>query len=159
MATHQDAVVLLGEGDDAALQRALLVGLLDADVDHLGEVAVRLQLLKGASQRSKHACIQDGDARGAFNSHSTHFLPVPFLLQLDALVARHHDGDLPPREVADPEALQVKGGQQRLQTHQVLELEVADGGPAVAEALDEPLEAAADPLACQHVVLLDALLG
>lgn len=93
--------------------------------------------------------------------HFTHFLLllVPFLLQLDAFVARHHDGDLAPREVADPEALQVEGGQQRLQAHQVLELEVADGGAAVAEALDEPLEAAADPLACQHVVLLNALLG
>lgn len=168
-ATHQDCVVLLGQGDDAALQRALLVGLLDANVDHLGEVAVRLQLLKGGGgvpQRSMHARIQDGEARSSFNSHFTHFLFLLLLLPvllpgpgpLDALVARHHDGDLAPREVADLEALQVEGGQQRLQAHQVLELEVADGGPAVAEALDEPHEAAADPLAGQHIVLLDALL-
>ena len=43
---YQSLVVLPVDGDDAALHKAVLVGLLDADVNHLWEVTVRLQLLK-----------------------------------------------------------------------------------------------------------------
>lgn len=82
-------------------------------------------------------------------------LLIPFG-PLDALVARDDDGDLAPGEVADLEALQVERGQQHLQAHQVFEFEVAHAGLAVTELLDKPLEATADPLAGQHVVLLDA---
>lgn len=95
--------------------------------------------------------------------HSGHLLLATHLLYclllsgpLDALVARDDDGDLVPGEVADLEALQVERGQQHLQAHQVFEFEVAHGGLAITELLDKSLEAAADPLAGQHVVLLDA---
>lgn len=56
------------------------------------------------------------------------------------------------------EALGVEGGQQHLQAHQVLQLEVAHRGLALAELLDELPETVADPLPSQDVVLLDAAL-
>lgn len=90
---------------------------------------------------------------------ATHLLYCLLLLPfgpLDALVARDDDGDLAPGGVADLEALQVERGQQHLQAHQVFEFEVAHGGLAITELLDKSLEATADPLAGQHVVLLDA---
>lgn len=46
---YQNVVVLPGEGDDAAVHRGLLIGLFDADVNHLWEVTVGLQLLETKS--------------------------------------------------------------------------------------------------------------
>lgn len=43
---YQDLVVLSGEGNDATLNRAFLIGLFDADVYNFWEVTVCLQLLQ-----------------------------------------------------------------------------------------------------------------
>lgn len=43
---YQDLVVLSGEGNYATLHRAFLIGLFDADVNHLWEVTVCLELLE-----------------------------------------------------------------------------------------------------------------
>lgn len=74
---------------------------------------------------------------------------------LDAAVARDDDGELAAVALGDLEALGVEAGQQHLQAHQVLELQVADGGLALAELPDELGEAVADPLPGHKVVLLD----
>lgn len=58
-------------------------------------------------------------------------------------------------EVSDLKALRVEGGQQSLQVHQVLELQVGHRGLALVELLDESLEAIADPLPGHDVVFLD----
>lgn len=76
---------------------------------------------------------------------------------LDAAVARDHDGDLARLAVGDLEALRVERRQEHLQTHQVFEFEVANGGLALAELLDEFAEAVADPLPGHKVVFLDLL--
>ena len=78
-------------------------------------------------------------------------VPAP----LDAVVRRHGDGDLSGRGLPDLEALRVEGPLQGLHADEVLELQVARRGPALAELLDELLEAVADSLARQEVAVLD----
>lgn len=58
----------------------------------------------------------------------------------------------------DLEALGEKRGQQQLQAHQVLELEVPNGGLAFDELLDELFEAITDSLASEEVVRSDVVL-
>lgn len=58
----------------------------------------------------------------------------------------------------DLEALGEERRQQHLQAHQVLKLEVPNGGLAFNELLDELLEAVADSLPSEEVVRLDAVL-
>lgn len=78
-------------------------------------------------------------------------LPTP----LDAAVGRHQDEEWPSRGFPHLEGLGVKGLLQGLHAEEVLELEVAGRGAALAELLDEALEAEADALTRQEVALLD----
>lgn len=57
---------------------------------------------------------------------------------------------------SDLEALGEERRQQHLQAHQVLELEVPNGGLAFDELLDELLEAVADSLPSEEAVRPDA---
>lgn len=154
MSTYQYLVVLLGDGNYATLPRAFLIGLFDADVDHLWEVTVHLQRLW---RQTQHVKVPQPipSLRGHLAPHLLGSLLLSPLGALNAAVARDDDGDLVRREVGDLEALGVQGREEHLQAHQVLEFEVADRGLALAELLDEFVEAVADPLPGQDVVLLD----
>lgn len=78
-----------------------------------------------------------------------------FPTPLDAAVGRHQDDEWSTRCFPHLEGLGVKGLLQGLHAEEVLELEVAGRGAALAELLDEALEAEADALTRQEVAFLD----
>ena len=88
---------------------------------------------------------------------STNLLRVLALVPApaDAAVCRHQDGEAGAGRLLETEGLRVEGGLQGLQADQVFELEVTRRGPALAELLNEALEAEADSLARQKVAVLD----
>lgn len=59
------------------------------------------------------------------------------------------------RRLPDLEGLRVESFLQRLDTDEVLELEITNCGPTLAELLDEALEAEADSLTSQEAAILD----
>lgn len=91
------------------------------------------------------------------SKQATHLVRVFEFLQtpLDAAVGRHQDDERPARRFPHLEGLGVEGLLQGLHAEEVLELEVTGRGAALAELLDEALEAEADALACQEVAALD----
>lgn len=72
-----------------------------------------------------------------------------------AAVGRHQDDERPARRFPRLEGLGVEGLLQGLHAEEVLELEVPGRGAALAELLDEALEAEADALARQEAAALD----
>ena len=125
---------------------------------------LELHLLVKKNTHDRITVLPIGNVQMHYQGNMNRF-PGPHLLcslflcpfrPLDALVAHDNDGQLARGQAGDLKALGEEGGQQRLQVHQVFELEVTHRGLAFTELLDELLEAIADPFPRQDVVLLEA---
>lgn len=80
-----------------------------------------------------------------------------FAAQLNTVVCRDNYSDLLGRGLFDLEAFGIEARVQRLEADQVLELQVARRGSALAELLDHLPETIANALPRDEVVVLDTL--